>query len=123
MKRHPVDAPISVEFGPVYVRLLEPRYLHQPPDDGVDLPWAWVAVTTLRFRIGAARVSKRVTAKWSYPHDYDDHDALHEADRTTGCLGVVREVRRLIARHGVDAPELVIEDTTPAVLTDPQEDR
>ena len=82
------------------------------PDDSLWMPAAWLGSVTLRFRFGAARVSKRVRAKAT---EFAARGIGHWRDETPLTVEESRvvfetmeaDMRRLISRHGISPPEVI----------------
>lgn len=109
MSRVKVDAPVTADFARsrINATLAPPRHLHIPPDNGRDLPWVWLVSVHIRFHLGQAQVSKMVRARFPYPPDYDKFKVLDPLDAQAGLDSALTDLRRLVARHGVELPPSV----------------
>lgn len=97
---------VRVKVGDAVATLVPPREV----SDGYDsttLGWAWMASATLTVRLGDGQLSKRVKAKHVYPDLWEDI-ALDSDLAREGLVAVVRDLKRLIARHGVHVIDIPV---------------
>lgn len=87
----------SAKFGQFYASLLPPKQFFTPPDESETLPWACIGSVFVTFTIGEAQVSKKITAKATGSYD----DEISDAEKWALASKMDSEMKRLIARHGI----------------------
>ncbi len=106
MTSQPVSG--TVEFVAFDAYRFDARHEPIPPDDSHLWPPTWTGRVRLRFKLGQATVTKTVRGK-ATPYDIGlgQTEELTLSEWAALFVAMEGDVRRLIARHGIDPPSVL----------------
>lgn len=105
-----VEAPVTAQVGPVYLRLFPYQQWQTAVDDYDERPWAWGALCRVKFRIGELTTTKRVQTRYAFhgPKAWPSQERPNDEALAEGKQAVLDNLRTQLERHGFKPPEFVV---------------
>jgi hypothetical protein len=98
--RFKIEVPVSAVVESWRCVLVQPRTRWNGVDDADDMPWAMFGTVTVRFKVGKARVSKRILVKATANRTGEESLTREEWFEMLGRLN--DEAVRHLGNHGIE---------------------